>query len=104
MSKMPTASRTASFWKARERQRTQDSATKDQMLRSVLEHMPAGFTGFDFLNAAVGLNAIDNAGDVDRFLQHLMQTGMITRNGNVYVRTAASRRETDSGPSGAAAG
>jgi hypothetical protein len=91
MNKMLTASRAAPFWKARERPRSDGAATKDQLLATVVDHLPPGpFTAFDFLNGAIGLNAIDNAGDADRYLQHLVQTRVLHREGSMYVRSPAT--------------
>ncbi|MCU1359697.1 MAG: hypothetical protein JWN99_986 [Ilumatobacteraceae bacterium] len=84
---MVTERRTAPFWKERERAATDNSATKAQLLDTVLEHMPAGpFSSFDFLNTAIGLNAVSNASEIEGHLQRLVQAGMIYRDGSVFER------------------
>jgi hypothetical protein len=78
--------RTSAFWRARERSTTDDHADREQMLHRVLEQMPPQFSAFEFLDVAIGLNAINNAGEVDRYLQHLGREGELRRSGSLYFR------------------
>ena len=85
---MLTAARAAPFWKARERAATDNGASKAQLLDTVLDHLPPGpFSPFDFLNAAIGLNAVSNAGEIDEYLKHLVRAGRICRDGSTFRRT-----------------
>jgi hypothetical protein len=86
MTNLVTTSRAAPFWKARERPSTDKSSSKEELLHSVLDHLPDMFSPFEFLNVAIGLNAIDNAGEVDRYLQHLVHASVIYRDGPNFRR------------------
>ena len=51
-------------------------------LRDVVGHLPPGpFSLGDFVNHAIGLNALDNHRDVEPFLQRLVSEGLIYRLG-----------------------
>lgn len=64
-----------------DRAHTTQVATADR-LRDVLGHLPAGpFSLRDFVNHATGLNALDNSGDVEPFLDRLVAEGSIYRLG-----------------------